>query len=231
MPRVVLYTRDEGAQKWTSKYIMIFLVGPACAGGTLDGGRVVEDMRIDVRSKDGSVPQYFLDHAEPRLESLTQYLTRLQEVRVVLREKRGLFTVEITAEEPRNVFRSEKSAGDLLNAFDDAYEAIEKQARRHKRRMHDRTRQSVRQLEPVPAVEAPPGNGDEVAEEEDETFEPDIVRVKSHAVKPMVPEEAAMQMEMVGHDFYVFTDARTDNVAVVYRRKSGGYGLIEPEVQ
>ncbi|MGI5819936.1 MAG: ribosome hibernation-promoting factor, HPF/YfiA family [Armatimonadota bacterium] len=186
-------------------------------------------MRIDVRSKDGSVPQYFLDHAEPRLESLTQYLTRLQEVRVVLREKRGLFTVEITAEEPRNVFRSEKSSGDVLNAFDDAYEAIEKQARRHKRRMNDRTRQSVRQLEPVQAVETPPDNGDN--QPDGAIPEPDIIRVKTHAVKPMAPEEAAMQMEMVGHDFYVFTDARTDNVAVVYRRKSGGYGLIEPEVQ
>ncbi len=204
----------------------MFLVVPARAGGMMDGGRVVRDMRIDVRSKDGSVPQYFLDHAEPRLENLTQYLTRLQEVRVVLSEKRGLYTVEITAEEPRNVFRSEKSAGDVLNAFDDAYEAIEKQARRHKRRMHDRTRQSVRQLEPVPAVEAPPDNGG--TDESEQASEPNIVRVKSHAVKPMAPEEAAMQMEMVGHDFYVFTDANTDNVAVVYRRKSGGYGLIEP---
>ncbi|MFO8080957.1 MAG: sigma 54 modulation/S30EA ribosomal C-terminal domain-containing protein, partial [Armatimonadota bacterium] len=145
------------------------------------------------------------------------------------RDARRVPTVEITAEEPRNVFRSEKSAGDVLNAFDEAYEAIEKQARRHKRRMQDRTRRSVRQLDPVPAVEAPPENeGDETTEEANE---PDIVRVKSHAVKPMVPEEAAMQMEMVGHDFYVFTDARTDNVAVVYRRKSGGYGLIEPETQ
>ena len=186
-------------------------------------------MRIDVRSKNGSVPQYFLDHAEPRLENLTQYLTRLQEVRVVLREKRGLYTVEITAEEPRNIFRSEKSSGDVLNAFDDAYEAIEKQARRHKRRMHDRTRQSVRQLEPVATVEPPADESDN--EPDEAASEPDIIRVKTHAVKPMAPEEAAMQMEMVGHDFYVFTDARTDNVAVVYRRKSGGYGLIEPEVQ
>ncbi len=186
-------------------------------------------MRIDVRSKDGSVPQYFLDHAEPRLENLERYLPRLQEVRVVLSEKRGLYTVEITAEEPRNVFRSEKSAGDVLNAFDDAYEAIEKQARRHKRRMTDRTRQSVRQLDPIPAVEQQEDGSDEEVKEEHP--DPEIVRVKSHAVKPMVPEEAAMQMEMVGHDFFVFTDARTDNVAVVYRRKSGGYGLIEPAMQ
>ena len=185
-------------------------------------------MRIDVRSKDGSVPQYFLDHAEPRLESLERYLTRLQEVRVVLSEKRGLFTVEITAEEPRNVFRSEKSTGDVLNAFDEAYEAIEKQARRHKRRRQDRNKQSVRELEPVPPAQPPDNGGDEVVAEHEA---PEIVRVKSHAVKPMVPEEAAMQMEMVGHDFFVFTDARTDNVAVVYKRKSGGYGLIEPAAQ
>ncbi|MEA3400556.1 MAG: ribosome-associated translation inhibitor RaiA [Armatimonadota bacterium] len=180
-------------------------------------------MRIDVRSKNGSVPQYFLDHAEPRLESLTQYLDRLQEVRVVLSEKRGRHTVEITAESPRNVFRAEKSGGDMLTAFDEAYHALEKQARRHKRRVRDRTKQSLRELEPdvEPIVER----------EESEAEEPEIVRVKSHAVKPMAPEEAALQMEMVGHDFFVFTDARTDNVAVVYRRKSGGYGLIEPHME
>lgn len=181
-------------------------------------------MRIDIRSKNGSVPQYFLDHAEPRLEGLTQYLERLQEVRVVVTEKRGLHTVEITAEEPRNVFRAEKASGDLLDAFDDAYRAVEKQARRHKRRLRNRTKQSVRDLEPdiEPVVQE--------EQQEEEASEPEIVRVKNHAVKPMTPEEAAMQMEMVGHDFFVFTDARTDNVAVVYRRKSGGYGLIEPSL-
>ncbi|MGC9318214.1 MAG: ribosome hibernation-promoting factor, HPF/YfiA family [Armatimonadota bacterium] len=181
-------------------------------------------MRIDVRSKNGSVPQYFLDHAEPRLEGLTQYLDKLQEIRVAVSEKRGRHTVEITAEEPRNVFRAEKSGGDMLAAFDEAYHALEKQARRHKRRMRDRTKQSVRELEPdvEPLVEQ---------QEESGSDEPEIVRVKSHAVKPMTPEEAALQMEMVGHDFFVFTDAETDNVAVVYRRKSGGYGLIEPSLQ
>ena len=185
-------------------------------------------MRIDIRSKNGGVPQYFLDHAEPRLDNLSQYLDRLQEVRVVLSEKRGMFTVEVTAEEPRHVFRSEKASGDILKAFDDAYEAIEKQVRRHKRRAHshNKNKQSVRQLEPIEMPEPTPGNGGATTEEE--PTGPEIVRVKSHAMKPMVPEEAAMQMEMVGHDFYVFTDARTDAVAVVYRRKSGGYGLIEP---
>lgn len=191
---------------------------------------MVWEMRMDIRSKGGVVPQYFLDHAEPRLRSLSQYLDRLQEVRVVLSEKRGTYTVEVTADEPRHVFRSEKADGDILKAFDDAYEAIEKQARRHKRRAHDHNnKQSLRQLSPLPEAELVRDNGNGSAEAE--AKRPEIVRVKSHSVKPMAPEEAAMQMEMVGHDFYVFTDARTDAVAVVYRRKSGGYGLIEPSVQ
>ncbi len=185
-------------------------------------------MRIDVRGKNGNVPQYFLDHAEPRLESLSQYLEKLEEVRVVIAERRGQHVVEITVEEPRNVFRSEKAARDVLEAFDEAYKAVEKQARRHKRRVRSRTKQSVRHLEPVESSDITEGAPDEAIME---AAEPEIVRVKTHALKPMTPEEAAMQMEMVGHDFYVFTDARTENVAVVYRRKSGGYGLIEPNVQ
>lgn len=180
-------------------------------------------MRIDVRSKHGEVPQYFLDHAEPRLESLKQYLDHLEEVRVVISEKRGQHTVEITAEEPRNVFRAEKSQGDLLEAFDEAFKAVEKQARRHKRRVRDHDgKPSVRVLAATEPTEE--------AAEEEPGGEPEIVRVKSHAMKPMTPEEAVLQMEMVGHDFFVFTDARTDSIGVVYRRKSGGYGLIEPEV-
>lgn len=184
-------------------------------------------MRIDIRSKNDGVPQYFLDHAEPRLEGLSRYIDRLTEIRVVLREKRGMYTVEITAEEPRNVFRSEKAEGDMLDAFDEAFRAIEKQARRHKRRSQDRHKASMRHLEPAeePEDEQPV---DEEAESTESVSEPQIIRVKSHAVKPMAPEEAALQMEMVGHDFYVFTDAATENVAVVYRRDAGGYGLIEP---
>lgn len=185
-------------------------------------------MRIDVRSRNGEVPQYFLDHAEPRLSSLSQYLDNLEEVRVVVSQKRGQHTVEITVEEPRNVFRAEKSQGDLLEAFDEAFQAVERQVRRHKRRLRDRgSRQSVRYL--AAEESAAEETALEIADEgEGEGDGPQIVRVKSHAVKPMTPEEAALQMEMVGHDFYVFTNARTGVVNVIYRRKSGGYGLIEP---
>ncbi len=65
------------------------------------------------------------------------------------------------------------------------------------------------------------------------TIEPDdirIIRTKTHALKPMTPEEAALQMELLGHDFFLFFDAQSEQVEVVYRRRDGGYGLIEPAV-
>jgi putative sigma-54 modulation protein len=80
----------------------------------------------------------------------------------------------------------------------------------------------------VPAAEAEP------VEEEHEPISIEditIVRSKSHALKPMTPEEAVLQMEQVHHDFYVFINGTSETVAVVYRRKDGGYGLIEPETE
>ena len=178
-------------------------------------------MRVEVLARHGSAPQYLVDHAEPRLERLDHYLSDLDHAKVTVSEQRGRFTVEITAQTPRNIFRSEKTAADVLEAFDEAFKALEHQVRRLKTRLRDRTKVSVRQLQPISESSPAPV-------EETEGEEPQIVRVKTHPIKPMSPEEAALQMEMVGHDFFVFTNAQTENTAVVYRRKAGGYGLIDP---
>jgi len=180
-------------------------------------------MRVDFIAKHGSVPQYFRAHAEPRLEGLSQYVRKIQEVRISLLEQRGRFTVEITVNTPRNIFRSEKRVGDLLEAFDEALDAIEKQMRRHKSRIRDHAKTSVRRLEPAAAETEPAGHA---ADQE----RPVIVRTKRHRTKPMTAEEAAQQLEMVGHDFFLFIDSATNEPAVVYRRTAGGYGLIELEV-
>jgi len=113
--------------------------------------------------------------------------------------------------------------------------AVEKQVRRLKSRVRNRGKSgksSVRKLEVMheeaPAPEPAPEPEREIEKALDE---PLIVRVKSHSLKPMSPQEAALQMEMVGHDFYVFTNAESGNTAVVYRRHSEGYGLIEPKTE
>ena len=181
-------------------------------------------MKLQFIARHGSVPQHFRDHAEPRLEHLDQYAAGIDEARVSLSEQRGRLTVEITVHTRRAIFRSEKTASDALEAFDTACAAIEKQLRRHRRRVKDHTRTSVRKLEAATEVT------DEADSEEGSEAGAGIVRTKRHRTKPMAPEEAAMQMEMVGHDFFLFIDSATKETAAVYRRKAGGYGLIELEL-
>jgi len=182
-------------------------------------------MRVEVHARNGNTPQHLVDHAEPRLERLDHFLSEINHAKVTVSEQRGRYTVEITARTPRNIFRSEKSGDDVLDVFDDAFRALQLQVRRLKARLRDRTKTSIRELEV-----ARQGAGPLLEEEPDEEPEeqPEIVRVKTHSIKPMSPQEAAMQMDMVGHDFYVFINAQTENTAVVYRRRAGGYGLIEP---
>jgi len=155
-------------------------------------------MRLDFLARRGGVPEYFRDHAEPRLESLDHYHQGITQARVALAEQRGRFTVEITVNTSKATFRSEKRTGDLLAAFDEAYAAVEKQLRRHKRRIRDHSRTSVRKLELATSetdklasqADAEEGHADEIG----------IVRSKRHASKPMTPQEATIEMEMVGHD-------------------------------
>lgn len=181
-------------------------------------------MRVEVLTRQGNPSQIVLDHVVPRIEHLEHYLGDLEHAKVTFFEQRGRSTAEITVHSPRNIFRSEKSGDDALEAFDDALRAVEKQVRRLKGRIRDRDKTSVRKLE-VASVEEPE------PEIERSLDEPLIVRVKTHSLKPMSSQEAALQLEMVGHDFYVFTNAQSGNTAVVYRRHSEGYGLIEPKTE
>jgi len=186
-------------------------------------------MRVKLLARQGSVPQHFRDRAEPRLEHLDQYLSGIEEARVSLSEQRGRFTVEITVQRPREIFRSEKRAPDLLEAFDRACAAIEKQLRRRKRRMRDHSKTSVRKLPAVRTQEV--GATPESDEDRPEDYELQIVRTKRHVTHPMTPGEATMHLENIGHDFFVFVNVKTREPSAVYRRRGGGYGLIELEVE
>jgi putative sigma-54 modulation protein len=183
-------------------------------------------MRIEFQARSHELPEHFVDHATPRLEDLPHFNERLREAHVLLTGKRGLHDVEITCDLNGHTFRAIERDGDPLVAFDQALEKMQRQITRYKDRLVDRRKRGAghRGFETVPSEpepEEPPAVPTE--------FE--IVRVKSHTLKPMTPEEAVLQMEMVGHDFFVFFDGSVDRVGVVYRRRDGGYGLIEPEVE
>jgi putative sigma-54 modulation protein len=127
--------------------------------------------------------------------------------------QRGKYVVEVTLPLNGMILRAEESAQDAFASVDLVVEKLERQLDKYKTRLLKRDKQEPRLSE---------------HEEEPETGR--IVKVKRFAMKPMMPEEAAMQMELLGHDFFVFSNGETGLVNVIYRRKDGNFGLIEPEI-
>jgi putative sigma-54 modulation protein len=130
------------------------------------------------------------------------------------------YRVEITSQVAGNVVRVESAGFDDRAALDIAVDKYERQLRRLKQRLIDRSRRASEKH-----LNAPAGG----VEEHSDADELRIDRVKQFAVKPMSPEEAALQMELLGHSFYLFLNAETERYSVLYRRRGGSLGLIEPQ--
>ncbi len=128
--------------------------------------------------------------------------------------------LEITISANGTLFRSEKKNTTFQNALDECVEAIERQIRKNKTRLEKRMREGAFT---VPVEEAAPELSP--VEEEKEL----IIRTKKFPFKPMTPEEAILQMNLLGHEFFVFVDSQSEDTCVVYKRDDGNYGLIVPE--
>lgn len=124
------------------------------------------------------------------------------------------YRVELTASVAGRLVRIEAGAGSVDSALDDALERMTRQVRRLKGRLIDRNRQA--------------GPPPEMIEEPEDVESDEVVRVKQFVMKPMTIEEAALQMDMLGHSFFFFHNAATDLQSVLYRRRDGRLGLIEP---
>lgn len=120
--------------------------------------------------------------------------------------------VEVQLNVPNGIVRAEESGQDTYVATDMVVDKLERQLKRYKERL------IARRGDDLPPPPAP----------EPEQVEPQLVRTKRHVLRPMAPEDAAMQMEALGHDFYMFHNAETNLVSVIYLRDDGDYGLIEP---
>jgi putative sigma-54 modulation protein len=172
----------------------------------------------------------FEEHAGPRLEHLSQQFERIEAAQITVSAQRNWRTVDLTVQVHGALLRAEERNSDALSAFDKALTRMERQLTRLKERQREYGHESLRTLAtgegavvlvaPEPEVETAPAEPVEGLR---------IVRTKAHSLKPMTPEEAALQMELLGHDFFVFVDGDSGTVGVVYRRRDGGYGLIEAE--
>ena len=176
----------------------------------------VKDMRISISGKNLEVSDYMRETAEKKLNKLSKFFPQDADAQVSLAVEKNRHIVEVTVPYEGRIIRAEETSGDMYASLDNVVSKLEKQVQRYRTRQ-DRRRKSGE----VIADYAP------VAPEEPETFTPRIVRTKKFAIRPMSEEEAMLQMEMLGHSFFVFENAETGDVNVLYVRKDGNYGLIE----
>lgn len=152
-----------------------------------------------------------------KLEKLDKFFSDEGEATVTLSRKRGVSTMEVTINAAGTLFRSEQEADDFRVALDRCVETIERQIRKNKTRLAKRLRTAT---EP-----------EMVAFSEEEEEEEQLIRIKEFSVKPMSVEEAIMQMNLLGHSFFVFCNDEDNHICVVYTRKDGRYGLIIPHAE
>ena len=155
---------------------------------------------------------------ENKLGKLERYFTPDTEIHVTLSVQKERQKIEVTIPVKGNIIRSEQESDDMYVSIDLVEEVIERQLRKYKNKLIARHQEG--------------GNFSQDFFENEDTIEDGeikIVRTKKFGIKPMYPEDACVQMELLGHNFFVFCNAETDEVCVVYRRKNGTFGLIEPE--
>jgi len=177
-------------------------------------------MRLIVSGKGMEVSDYLNDLVEKKARKLERYFRPETEVYVTLSIERSRHIVEVTVPFEGVTLRTEEVTGDMYNSIDAALKKLERQIRRHRTKLEKRLRDDAY------GEETPIYYGEE---EEDIYEEAKVVRRKHFPVKPMDVEEAVLQMEMLGHSFFVFVNGETGDVNVLYRRKDGDLGLIEPD--
>ena len=167
---------------------------------------VTQGLRLAVTEKIGKLEKFFAEDTE---------------VHVTLSVEKDRQKIEVTIPVKGNIIRAEQVSSDMYVSIDLVEEIIERQLKKYKNKIIDR-KQSAAAAEFTPEY---------VEKDYDEDDTINIVRTKRFGIKLMDPEEACVQMELLGHNFYVFMNSETNEVNVVYKRKGNTYGLIEPELE
>lgn len=152
-----------------------------------------------------------------KIDKLGKFFDDEAQADIVVSEQKDKMIVEVTIRTADMIYRAEERDVEVYNAADDVVDAITKQIRKNKTRLAKKLREGV--SKEVDFFDEIPQDDVEIK----------IVKTKTHHVKPMSAEEAVLQMNLLGHNFFVFRNAQTNTTDIVYRRKDGNYGLIETD--
>jgi putative sigma-54 modulation protein len=175
-------------------------------------------MNYIISGKNIEVTEALKSAVQDKLSKLEKYFAEDTDAQVTFSVEKDRQKIEVTIPMKGHIIRAEQVSDDMYVSIDLVLEVIERQVTRHRKKLIDKAQNAAYLNDAFIDGEA----------EDDEDIK--IVRSKKFEVKPMYPEDACIQMDLLGHNFFVFVNAETDEVNVVYKRKGNTYGLIEPEV-
>ncbi|MGV3489365.1 MAG: ribosome hibernation-promoting factor, HPF/YfiA family [Tuberibacillus sp.] len=186
-------------------------------------------MNFNIRGVNLKVTAPLREYAEKKISKLERYFDAklTTDVYVNMHVHNNEQVIEVTIPMQGLLLRAEVGHSDMYAAIDLVTEKLERQIRKYKTKIHRKSRQFNGNLKGGQIAAVSGANATYVKYDEEDEFE--VVRKKRFNLKPMNVEEAILQMDMLGHDFFVFSNAETGETNVVYRRKDGKYGLIEQE--
>ena len=174
-------------------------------------------MNINITGRNIEITDGLRNTVTEKLGKLERYFKPETDVNVTLSVEKERQKIEVTIPVKGRIIRSEQESNDMYVSIDLVEEVIERQLRKYKNKIIDKKQSAVNFQKSY------------IDEDYMESEEIEIVRTKRFDIKPMYAEDACVQMELLGHNFFVFMNAETDKVNVVYKRKGNTYGLIEPE--
>ena len=174
-------------------------------------------MNLVISGKNIDITEGLRSAVEEKIGKLERYFNEDTDVHVTMSTEKNRQKIEVTIPMKGGIIRAEETSTDMYVSIDLVEEVIERQLRKYKNKLIDKAQNAVQLSKAF------------IEEDVYEDEEIEIIRSKKFAMKPMDPEEACVQMELLGHNFFVFRNAHTEEVNVVYKRKGSTYGLIEPE--
>lgn len=176
-------------------------------------------MRVILSGKQIDITDAMRNSIDTKLSRLDKYFNEDVTARVTASVFRNMHKIEVTIPVGKTVMRAEAADTDMYNATDIVIDKLGRQVRKHKTKLMDKGSETIR-FENVESYIPQEDESDENAK---------IVKRKRFGFRPMSEEEAILQMELLGHNFFVFTSSETDMATVIYKRRDGNYGILEPE--
>lgn len=176
-------------------------------------------MKVSISGKNIDVSDYLRDVVEKKAHKLERYFRPDTEMQVTLSIEKSRHIAEITIHYDGLVLRAEEATGDMYSSIDASLKKLERQMRKHRTKLEKKLHEDAFEQDTV---------YDYFQEDADDDG-PQIVRNKKFVARPMDIDDAVMQMELLGHNFFVYRNAHNNEVNVLYKRSDGNYGLIEPQ--